>query len=54
MGQARRLLRSISPGALQLAKVSAAKRWRVYLHASARKRLVKQEQALLKSSAAQG
>jgi hypothetical protein len=41
------LLRSIEPQALQIARVNAAKRWRKYLHASARRRLERQERAMV-------
>ncbi len=50
MGQSRRLLRSIVPAAVQLAQVSVAKRWRKYLHASARRRLERQERAMVGES----
>jgi predicted secreted protein len=50
MGQARRLTRNISAQALAIAKVNAAKRWRKYLHASARRRLERQERAMVGES----
>ena len=50
MGQSRRLTRSISPTAVMLAKVSAAKRWRKYLHRAARERLARQERAMVGES----
>ena len=50
MGQSRRLTRSISLFTLQIAKVSAAKRWRKYLHRAARERLTRQERAMVGES----
>lgn len=46
MGAKRTLRRKIVPAAVQIAKINAAKRWRKYLHASARRRLERQQQAL--------